>query len=105
MLLKISDGAHGWVLFDYVDRIHLLSKVYSIENQKELDNVAALNGAERIVLVPAELIRRRNGQPFNVGLIGLIRKGVEQVVLHTDVAYLCDDSGNTLERINVRKGR
>lgn len=105
MLLKISDGARGWVLFDYVDRIHLLSEVHLVENQKDLDNVAVLNGAERIVLVPAELIRRYNGQPFSVGLIGLVRKGVEQVVLYTDVAYLCDDGGNTLERINVRKGR
>ncbi len=105
MLLKIGDGARGWVLFDYVDRVHLLSEIHSVKNQKELDKVAVPNGAERIVLVPLELTRRCNGESFDVGVIGIIRKGVEQVVLHTDVAYLCDDGGNTLERINVRKGR
>lgn len=99
MLLKISDGTGGWVYFDGVDRIHLITTRKLIRSKEELAQPESNNQV-------VNLIRKEsfvNGTPVEVGVVEFFRGDVKMTALFTSVAFICNNGGDTIERINVKR--
>lgn len=95
MLLKVSDGDGGWVLLDNVDKAHLTARVHTIKNQKELE---ALGGPNALNLVSKDAFKESS---INVGIIEFVRNGTTRQALFTNIVYVCNDKGDTLDKLNV----
>lgn len=100
MLLKVSDGNGGWVLIDNVDQAHLLPKNYSVINQTEL---VTLEGIDALNLISKECFIVKDH--VLVGVIEFIRNGATRRILFTNVVYVCNDRGDTLDRLTVELNR
>lgn len=100
MLLKISDGNDGWVLFDKVQRVHLVaSKGTSVATPAEL---AKLGGSDALTLVSRDCFKK--GQVL-IGTFEFEREGITRKALFTNVVYVCNDKGDTLDRLSVKNGK
>jgi hypothetical protein len=100
MLLKVYDGDDGWVLFDNVDNVHLTSKTHLVSHAVELN---AIGGSGALILVPKDCFK--NGKQVPVGVIEFESKDVHRKALFTNIVYVCDDRGNTIDRLSVKKGK
>jgi hypothetical protein len=96
MLLKVFDGEDGWVLFDDVDEVHLTAKNHEVSQQNELNMLA---GADALVLVPKGCFN--GGKKVPIGVIEFERKGTKREVLFTNIVYVCDNRGNTIDRLRA----
>lgn len=93
MLLKVSDGDGGWILFDKVDQAHLVSKGCAVNNSNELQK---LGGSDALNLVSKECFQHNESIP--VGIIEFVRDGISRKALFTGIIYVCNDQGDTLDR-------
>ncbi len=100
MLLKVFDGENGWVLFDNVDSVHLIAKTHEINRAEELSELA---GGDALILVPKGCFQ--NNEAVTVGIIEFESKEVLRRALFTNVVYVCDDRGNTIDRLNIKHGK
>lgn len=101
MLLKISDGASGWTLFDGVGPVHLCSTRYSVTNPQELDDIDVADECEKIILISKECFPLKNGDELDVGILEFERDNAKFAALYTQVAYICDNNGTTVEKVPV----
>jgi hypothetical protein len=103
MLLKVNDGNGGWHLFDKVDQCHFVAShsVGKREDMSRLDDPES----PAVNLIARECFSK--GASVDVGVIEFYRGSLKQRVLFASSAYVCNDRGDTLERINVghQKGR
>lgn len=100
MLLKVDDGNNGWVLFDSVDKVHLTAKTHEVSRATELREIG---GEEASILIPKDSFR--NGSTVQVGVLEFERKETHRKVLFTNIAYVCDDRGNTIDKLSVKHGK
>jgi hypothetical protein len=100
MLLKVFDGEDGWVLFDNVDKVHLIAKTHEVSRATELSE---LTGGDALILVPKSCFK--NNETVTIGIIEFESKEVLRKALFTNVVFVCDDRGNTIDRLNVRHGK
>jgi hypothetical protein len=101
MLLKVSDGDGGWVLLDNVDHAHLTAKVHAVNHSNELE---VIGGAGALNLISKEALAK--GTSINVGVIEFVRNGTTRKALFTNIVYVCNDKGDTLDKLHVdRQGR
>lgn len=96
MLLKVSDGDGGWVLFDKVEQAHLVSKGYAV---KSIDELKALGDENVLNLISKECFLK--GEKVVVGVIEFVRNGNSRKALFTNIVYVCNDNGDTLDRHNA----
>lgn len=99
MLLKVSDGSGGWVLLDQVSQVHILPVRSRVRNRDDLHTLMESEGEPPLCLISAESLKA--GTPIEVGRIGFERFGQSRVVLFTSVAFVCNDNGDTIERVNA----
>jgi len=98
MLLKVYDGEMGWVLFDNVDNVHLTSKFHLVSRATELGEIG---GTDALILVPKDCFK--NGAKISVGIIEFDSKDKRRIkALFTNIVYVCDDRGNTIDRLSVK---
>lgn len=97
MILKVSDGAGGWHFFDNVERLYLKATKRGIKSKEEINGFAS---GDVINLVSKSCFL--NGA-VTVGLIELHCGGNKRSLLFTEVAYLCNDKGDTIECFNSRR--
>jgi hypothetical protein len=102
MLLKISDGSGGWTLLDNVDRVHISSLHKEIRTADDLSNIKTPGENERVVLISKDCFPLKNGRGIDTGILEVVRGGKLLSVIYTDVTYVCDDRGNTMEKVVVR---
>jgi len=98
MLLKISDGMRGWILFDNVDRIHLPSSTHKISTIEEIERIKTPENSDVSVLVSKQCL---NGEEIEVGMLTFDRGASTKTVIFTKVAYICNDGGDTIEKATV----
>ena len=103
MILKVGDGSGGWILFGPVDKIHIISKPVIIKTREELDALESPEGFERIVLVSNERLGSVNGEPFSVGRLSFERENDKLFLLFSDIAYICNDNGDTVEAVSANR--
>jgi hypothetical protein len=96
MLLKVSDGDGGWVLLDNVDHAHLTAKSYTVKNPNELE---AIGGPNALNLISKDALAKSTG--ITVGVIEFIRNGTSRKALFTNIVYVCNDKGDTLDKLHV----
>lgn len=96
MLLKVSDGDGGWVLFDKVEQAHLVSKGYTV---RSVDELKAIGDEHTLNLISKECFRK--GEEVNVGVIEFVRNGNSRKAIFTNIVYVCNDNGDTLDRHNA----
>ena len=101
MLLKISDGVSGWTLFDQVDSVHLNSMRCGIKDRKELEDIKISEDLQRIILISTECFPLKNDNSLDVGILEFEREGTKFAALYTNVAYICDNNGTTVEKVSV----
>lgn len=101
MLLKISDGASGWTIFDQVDNVHYCQIGCSVKDVEELESIDVQEDSVRLILISKECFPLENDHRLDVGLLGFERDNRKYSALYTDVAYICDNSGSTVERVKV----
>lgn len=97
MLLKVSDGVGGWVLIDNVDQAHLLPANHSVKNATEL---TTLGGLEALILISKDCFK---GDPVAVGIIEFTRNTSVRRLIFTNIVYVCNDKGDTLDRLSVER--
>ena len=95
MILKVSNGNGGWHFFDRVERIHTTASPLRLKTADEIS--AAIKDA--INLVPKESLR---AGPVEVWYVDVHRDGSVLRVMFIGGAYLCNDGGNTIERIGSK---
>ena len=95
MLLKVADGVGGWVIFDQVDKVHLIATSYTVKTSAELNKIAV--GENQLNLVSKECFAK--GEAFDVGVVEFERRGTTQRAFFVVVAYVCNDKGDTLDRL------
>lgn len=98
MLLKVSDGDGGWVLLDNVEHAHLSAKVHPVKHPNELE---AIGGPGALNLISRDALAKSTG--INVGVIEFVRNGTSRKALFTDIVYVCNDKGDTLDKLNVNR--
>ena len=101
MLIKISDGASGWTLFDQVDSVHLSSTRHGIKDRKELEDIDVEKESQKIILISTECFPLRNNGSLDIGVLEFERVGKKFAALYTNVAYICDNNGTTVEKVSV----
>lgn len=97
MLLKVSDGVGGWVLIDNVDQAHLLPQTHTATNPTEL---VKLGGKDALILISKDCF---GASPINVGVIEFTRSEIVRTLIFTNVVYVCNDKGDTLDRLSVER--
>src|SRR5436190_24065704 len=100
MLIKISDGRGGWVLLDNADQVHFTAERLTVTDRDQL-NATIPKGDSVINLVPAETLRE--GRQVNIAAIEFYRWGQKMTALFTSVAFICNDKGDTLERVTAER--
>jgi hypothetical protein len=98
MLLKVSDGDGGWVLLDNVEHAHLTAKVHTVKHQNELE---AIGGPGALNLISKEALA--SGTNITVGVIEFVRNGTSRKALFTNIVYVCNDKGDTLDKLLVNR--
>lgn len=101
MLLKVSDGNGGWILFDNCGPVHIRKpgkQVTSAEGLRGLEQ----EGGFLYNLVPRTAFTER--QQVAVGIVDFDRGGQACTALFTGVAWVCNDTGDTLERVDAGVG-
>lgn len=99
MLLKVSDGDGGWILFDKVDKVHTLGRDHIVNN---IDELNALGGQGTLNLVSKECFQN-NKEGVTVGIIEFEKENVVRTALFTNVVFVCNDAGDTLDRLSPRR--
>lgn len=100
MLLKVSDGDGGWHLFDGVEHAYLVGKERIITNMSELMKVA---GEDTVNLIARGAFLKH--QSLQVGTLEFVRNGNARKAVFTDIAYICNDRGDTLDKLRVNSQR
>ncbi len=100
MLLKVADGDNGWVLFDNVDNVHLTAQTHQVSRAAEL---SAIGGLDAHILVPKDCFT--SGNKVAVGVIEFECNDRRRKALFTDIVYVCDDRGNTIDKLSVKHGK
>ena len=96
MFLKVSNGNGEWILFDNVDRIDFGITKKSILNREELE---IYDKEGHINLISKSCFPRET--PLDIGFIEFHRNGVLLTALFTSVAYVLNNSGDTIEKISA----
>lgn len=96
MFLKISDGKSGWHFIDGVDRAYLSSDKITASSVEELNSCDFGEGT-LINLIPREFF---NGKEVVANVLECYKGESKRKVLFCTCAYLCNDNGGTVERIN-----
>ena len=102
MILKIGDGAKGWVWFDEVTSPHFLSSETRTVDRDEARDITYDNQPVKN-LISKECFDRED--TIVIGLIKFRSNNREYVVVFTGVTYICDNNGDTIEKIDLNKGR
>lgn len=100
MLLKVADGNGGWVYFDGVEMVYLTARIHEVKQASELSNIG---GPGASILVSKDCFK--DGRSVAVGLLEYEKREERRRVLFTTVAYVCDDRGNTIDKLSVRSGK
>lgn len=87
-------------MFDGVDTVHLTALTHHFNHIQELNE---FGGGNAIILVPKDLFKD-NG-PVTVGIIEFDKRDERRKVLFTNIAYVCDDRGNTIDKLSVKHGK
>ena len=101
MLLKISDGVSGWTIFDQVDSVHLNSMRCQVKNNRELEDIEILEDLQRIILISNDCFPLKNDHSLDIGILEFERGDTKFAALYTNVAYICDNNGTTVEKVSV----
>jgi hypothetical protein len=97
MLLKVSDGLSGWILLDQIEQVHLLAERKRVRSREELRSLE--QGTDTLNLISVDCFK--GGAPIEVGMIEFTRQGSTRIALFTSVAFICNDGGDTIERVNA----
>ncbi len=103
MILKVGDGDGGWILFGPVDKIHILPEPVLIQKREDLDSLESPEGHERIVLVSNKRLNSVNGKDLSVGLLSFEREDDKMFLLFSEIAYICNDNGDTIEAVSANR--
>lgn len=95
MLLKVSDGNGGWILIDNVDHVHLISKKYNVTNQSELNSI---EGGDTLNFISKECFGK---DPLTIGVVEYIKSSKANKALFTNIIYVCDNNGDTLDKFKT----
>lgn len=101
MLLKISDGVSGWTIFDQVDSVHLSSVRHGVKSKEELEDIEVLDDSQKVILLASECFPLKNEHSLDIGILEFERGGTKFAALYTNVAYICDNNGTTVEKVSV----
>jgi len=102
MILKISDGDNGWIWFDAVTSPHFLSAMTKSMDAIEVRDLT-YDGQIVTTLISKECFIQQDN--INVGIIKFRSNNREYVVAFTGATYICDNNGDTIEKIDLNKGR
>jgi len=99
MLLKFEDGVGGWHCFDKVDSYHYSNKIRLVRRREDLPTGV-------VNLIASECFPK-GGNPLREGLetaeITFKRQGSEIWAVFTSQLFVCTDSGDTVDKINLKR--
>lgn len=102
MILKISDGDKGWIWFDAVTSPHFLSSMTKSFNEEQARTIT-YDGQTITNLVAKECFVQQDN--VDIGLMKFRSNNRDYVIGFTGTIYICDNNGDTIEKIDLSKGR
>ena len=102
MILKISDGDKGWIWFDAVTSPHFLSSMTQEYDQDAARDIT-YDGQQVTNLVSKECFVQQDH--VDIGLMKFRSNNRDYMVAFTQTIYICDNNGDTIEKIDLNKGR
>jgi hypothetical protein len=102
MILKISDGDKGWVWFDDVVSPHFLSSMTKVMDEDEARAIT-YDSQQVTNLISKKCFIQQDD--VDVGLIKFRSNNREYIIAFTGIIYICDNNGDTIEKIDLNKGK
>lgn len=102
MLIKIIDEVGQWTMFDNAERIKFKHEPERIESREDLAYMGNEPNVEVTFILPNSEQSISSSQPLSVGVINFSRLKNAQRVIFRGLAYICNDQGKTVERLEVR---
>ena len=100
MLIKIKGENSSWVLFDNAEQVKYEGSFREIKSEEELQGLDIYPLDERIDILPGIIQEDISPQsPLFAGIISFLRNRRRCVVVFSTGAYICNDSGTTVEKI------
>lgn len=103
MILKISDGAGNWHMLGGIQDIKMLARTCVI---KSLDDLKKISTSDTISYISKDCFTV--DAQLEVGFLEYYRQDQWNTALFTNVAYVMNDHGDTVEKVavaNIRKRR
>ena len=100
MLVKVKRAANKWMLFDNAEQVEFSGYAQNISSTSEL----RFKESERSDIVVINLLPSRIVVGTRIGEISFLRDGLINAIYFDTLAYICNDSGKTVEKVSVTTG-
>ena len=101
MLVKIKGEGSNWTIFDNAEQVEYNSSPERISSPQDLYLLG--NSAEECTYILPTIVNDgidfQIDKPTDVGFIKFTRQQKTYIVIFNTIAYLCNDSGKTVEKI------
>lgn len=103
MLVKVFEEDNSWVLFDNAEGVRFSTQPQRFTNQRELGFLSGHEGSISVTLVLPGVDQSEISEdnPLVAGVIRFTRAQKQHVVVFNTLAYLCNDTGKTVEKVAV----
>lgn len=104
MLIKIKDEGSKWVLFDNAEGVQYDQNCEELTAERDLAYYNAPDGSVTVstVLPNVNWNEIDSINPLRVKVINFYRNQKKHVVVFSTLTYICNDSGKTVEKVEVR---
>lgn len=103
MLVKIKSENGRWILFDNAEQVEFDTASRLITSREELTKIGPDDGGASVTFILPGLNKNEISVdcPLYVSVIWFLRNQKSHVVVFNTLAYLCNDSGKTVEKVSV----
>ncbi len=103
MLVKVNSGSAKWILFDNAEQVEYLSLPFEITSSNSLEHLSQLHQASEVVhILPGiDVEAIDKSHKLRVGIITFFRNQEKYLIIFSTLAYICNDSGKTVEKVQA----
>lgn len=104
MLIKVKDSGGKWVLFDNAEGVQYDQDCEELCGERDLGHYGSSDGTVSVeaILPNVNWSKISNDYPLRVKVINFTRNAKKHVVVFSTLTYICNDSGKTVEKVEVR---
>jgi len=100
VIVKIKQSGGRWILFDNAESVELDTTKYTVNSTEEVQGLGGPDDYTGCIQITpgADL---SNGGRTTVGRLSYMSKGFTHTIVFNTIAYICNDSGKTVEKLDI----